>query len=101
MNILTWQLLCAFLFSCGIYGVLTRRSGVSILISVELMLNSAALNFVIFNRYMAPAKMDGQIMAIFILALAAAEVLVALSIFVMLFRIKRSSDVTELNTLKH
>ena len=101
MNILYWQILCAFLFSTGIYGVLTRRSGVSVLISVELMLNAAALNFVVFNKYIAPSKIDGQVMAIFVLALAAAEVLVALAIFVMLFRTSRNSDITELNRLQH
>lgn len=101
MSLLYWEVLCAFLFSLGIYGFLTRKSGVGILISIELMLNSGALNFVVFNRYFAPVHIDGQIMAIFILALAAAEVLVGLSILVMLFRLNRDSDVTELSTLKY
>jgi NADH:ubiquinone oxidoreductase subunit K len=101
MTLIHWQILCAFLFSTGLYGFLSRRGAVSVLISIELMLNAAAVNFVVFNRFVAPAKMDGQIMAIFILALAAADVLVALSIFVMLFRIKRSSDVSELAQLKN
>ena len=100
MNILYWQILCALLFSTGIYGFLTRRSGVGVLISAELMLNAAALNFVVFNKYISPTRIDGQIMSLFILALAAAEVLVALAIFVMLFRTSRTSDVTELKDLK-
>src|ERR1035438_6784461 len=101
MTLLTWEILCALLFSMGVYGFLTRKSGVGILISIELMLNSAALNFVIFNRYIAPSRIDGQVMAVFILGLAAAEVLVALSILVMLFRINRDSDITELDSLKN
>lgn len=96
-----WLLLSLFLFSVGIYGVLSRRSAVGILISVELMLNAGGLNFVIFNRFLAPTQVDGQIMAIFVIALAAAEVLTGMAILVMLFRKRRSVDVTRLNELRH
>ena len=96
-----WVLLTLFLFSVGIYGILTRRSAVGILIAVELMMNAAAINFVVFNRYFSPVQVDGQVMAIFILALAAAEVLIGMAILVMLFRNKRSLEVSRLNTLRH
>ena len=60
-----WLVLSAILFSIGLYGLLTRRNAVGVLMAVELMLNSAALNFVVFNRYVAKASLDGHIMAIY------------------------------------
>ncbi len=96
-----WVLLSLALFSVGIYGVLTRRNAVGLLISVELMLNAAAINLVVFNRYVAPAQVDGQVMAIFVMALAAAEVLVGMAILVMLFRKRKSADVTKMMGLRH
>jgi len=95
-----WLALALLLFSVGIYGLLTRRNAIGILLSTELMLNSAALNFVIFNRYMAPGMVDGSIMAIFIIAVAAAEVVVAMAIFVALLRIRKTADVTFMDTLR-
>jgi len=94
-----WMLLALLLFSIGVYGLLTRRNAVGVLLSTELMLNSAAMNFVIFNRYMAPGFVDGAIMAIFIIAVAAAEVVVAMAIFVALLRIKKTADVTHMKVL--
>jgi NADH:ubiquinone oxidoreductase subunit K len=96
-----WFLLSLFLFSVGIYGLLTRRSAVGILIAVELMLNAAGINFVAFNRFIAPAKVDGQVAAVFVMALAAAEVLVGMAVLIMLFRKRRSIDVTVLDTLRN
>jgi NADH:ubiquinone oxidoreductase subunit K len=96
-----WLLLSLFLFSVGIYGVLTRKSVVGMLISVELMLNAAALNLVVFNRFLFASKIDGQILSIFVIALAAAEVLVGMAILIMLFRRKHSVDVTKLSQLKN
>lgn len=101
MTVFRWLLLTLGIFSGGIYGVLTRRNAVAILISVELMLNAGALNFVIVNRYLSPSHADGQVMAIFIMAIAAAEILVGMSILIMLFRQKRNVDVTQLSRLKH
>jgi NADH:ubiquinone oxidoreductase subunit K len=66
---------------------------------VELMLNSAALNFVIFNRYLQPQAVDGALMAIFIIAVAAAEVVVAMAILVSLFRLRRTADVTKIDAM--
>ena len=97
----SWITLSLFLFSVGIYGVLTRKSAVGILIAIELMLNAGAMNFVIFNRYTEGALVDGQIMAIFVMALASAEVLVGIAILIVLFRNRRSVDVTRLDLLKN
>jgi NADH:ubiquinone oxidoreductase subunit K len=95
-----WLVLTLLMFSIGIYGLLTRRNAIGVLLSTELMLNSAALNFVIFNRYAAPGFVDGSIMAIFIIAVAAAEVVVAMAIFVALLKIKKTADVTHMKVLR-
>ena len=95
-----WLLLGAVLFSIGLYGLLTRRNAVAILMAVELMLNSAALNFVFFNRYLMPGMVDGQVMAIFVIAVAAAEVVVGMAIFVALFRYRATIDVNRMDTMK-
>ena len=95
-----WLFLAALLFSIGNYGLLTRRNAIGILMAVELMLNAAALNFIIFNRYVMPDKVDGELMAIFIIAVAAAEVVVGMAIFVAMFKHCKTSDVTRINILK-
>ena len=101
MTVYHWLLLTTLLFSIGLFGILTRRSAVGILISVELMLNAGAVNFVVFNRSTATTGVDGQVMSIFVIALAAAEVMMGLAILVMLFRQRQSVDVTEMTTLKN
>ncbi len=95
-----WLVLSAVLFSIGLYGLLSRRNAVGILMAVELMLNSAALNFVVFNHYARPQWVDGQIMAIFVIATAAAEVVVGMAIFVAIFRHRATVDVNRMNTMK-
>jgi len=95
-----WLILGAILFSIGLYGVLSRRNAVGILMAVELMLNSAALNFVIFNKFVAPVVVDGQIMAIFAIAVAAAEAVVGMAIFVALFRHRATVDVNRMDSMK-
>ncbi len=95
-----WVLLSAVLFSIGLYGLLTRRNAVGILMAVELMLNAAALNFVVFNQFVRPASVDGQIMAIFVIAVAAAEVVVGMAIFVALFRTRETIDVNRMTAMK-
>lgn len=95
-----WMLLSLLLFSIGVYGMLTRRNAIGILLSVELLLNAAALNFVTFNHYRNPAAVDGAVMAIFIIAVAAAEVVVALAIFVSLFKQRKTADVTHMDAMK-
>ena len=99
-GMLTWLILPAMLFAIGIYGMLTRRNMVGILISAELALNAAAMNFVIFNRFITPGRVDGQIMTIFIIATAAAEVVVGIAIIVMLLKYSKSTDVTRINRMQ-
>ena len=95
-----WLALSAVLFAIGLYGLLSRRNAVGILMAVEIMLNSAALNFVVFNRYIAPAALDGHIMALFIIAVAAAEIVVGMAIFVALFRNRATIDVNRMDAMK-
>jgi NADH:ubiquinone oxidoreductase subunit K len=99
-GVLEWLVLGAILFAIGVYGLLTRRNAVGVLMAVELMLNSAALNFVIFNKYVAPVVVDGQVMAIFIIAVAAAEAVVGMAIFVAIFRHRATVDVNRMDSMK-
>ena len=94
--------LSAILFSLGVYGVLTRRNAVLILMSVELMLNAASINMVAFAAYAAPSGSvaTGIIFAIFIITVAAAEVGLALAIILRIFRNRKTANVDEVSELK-
>ncbi len=92
--------LSTILFSIGIYGVLTRRNAVLILMSVELMLNAASINMVAFAAYASPAAFIGIIFAIFIITIAAAEVGLALAIILRIFRNRGTANVDEVDELK-
>ncbi len=89
------------LFFIGVYGLLTRRNLITMLMSVELMLNSVNINFVVFNKYLFPEKMDGIFFSIFIIAIAAAEAAVAIAIIINLYRSHNSIDVEEASEMKH
>ena len=82
----TYLYLALVLFAIGLYGVLARRNLIAVLISVELMLNAASLNFMAFNRFLAPHPAVGQIITLFIMAVAAAEAAIALSIIIAVYR---------------
>jgi NADH:ubiquinone oxidoreductase subunit K len=90
----------ALLFCVGIYGLLTRRNLIAMLMSVELVLNAAALNFVAFHRYLFHGSPAGVVFPLFIIAVAAAEVAITLAIIISLFRHRRALDVEDLDTLK-
>lgn len=95
-----YLVLSAIIFSLGLYGVLTRRNAVLILISVELMLNAVSLNFVAFASYLDPDKITGVIFAVFIITVAAAEVGLGLAIIIRLYRNRATANVDEVATLK-
>jgi len=97
----TWLMLASLLFSIGLFGALTRRNAVGVMLAMELMLNAAALNFVIFNYFIAPRQVDGVVMAMFIIAVAAAEVVVGISIFIAIFRHYRTNDVNLISTMRN
>jgi NADH-quinone oxidoreductase subunit K len=89
----------AALFSLGIMAVLARKNAVNVLMGVELILNSANLNLVAFSRYSA-ASLSGQIFAIFIIVIAAAEAAVALAIVLSMYRLVKSVNLDKAGTLK-
>lgn len=88
------------MFCCGVYGFITRKNMIAILISLELMLNSVDMNFVVFNRYIHPGAMEGMFFTLFAIALAAAETALAIAIIINIYRSVHNIDVTGLNKLK-
>jgi NADH-quinone oxidoreductase subunit K/NAD(P)H-quinone oxidoreductase subunit 4L len=90
----------ALLFSLGIFGVFQRRSLIGMLIAIELMLSGASVNFMAFNRFLAPDPIIGQIYTLFIMGIAAAEAAIALSIIVALFRRLRSINIERAQELR-
>jgi NAD(P)H-quinone oxidoreductase subunit 4L len=90
----------AALFFIGIFGFFTRRNLITMLMSVELVLNSVNLNFIAFNKYVWPNKMDGLFFSIFVIAIAAAEAAVAIAIIINLYRTHQSIDVESTEELK-
>ena len=90
----------AGLFCIGVFGVLTRRNAVAILMGVELMLNAVNINLVAFWRYVTPQNMSGQAFAAFVFVVAAAEAAVGLAIIIAVYRKKRSVIVEEADMLK-
>ena len=92
-------ILSAVLFSAGIFTILTQRNAVRVLMGVELVLNAASLNFVAFSRW-SPSGISGQVVAIFIIVLAAAESAVALAIVLSIFRQVREIDVEDIDSLR-
>ena len=91
-------LLAAGLFCIGVYGVLARRNAVLVLMSVELILNSVNINLVAFGAY--NDNVSGQVFALFVIAIAAAEVGVGLAMVLLLYRNRKSIDLTEVDLMK-
>lgn len=91
-------LLSAILFSLGVYGVISRRNGVAILMSIELILNAVSINLVAFSAMWG--NLAGQVFALFVIAIAAAEVGVGLAIVLAIYRNRRSVNLDELDVMK-
>lgn len=96
----SYLFLSAALFSIGVFGLLSRKNLIALLISLELILNSASLNFVAFSKFCMTDKAIGQTFVLFVIALAAAEVCIALSLVLLLYRRRRSIDIEAARTLK-
>ncbi|HYF33202.1 MAG TPA: NADH-quinone oxidoreductase subunit NuoK [Chitinophagaceae bacterium] len=88
------------LFFIGMYGLFTRRNMITILMSVELILNSVNINFVAFNKYLYPDKLGGVFFSVFIITIAAAEAAVAIAIIINLYRSHQSIDVEDAGEMK-
>ena len=99
MNPANYVYLSAVLFSLGAFGVLVRRNAIVVFMCVELMLNASNLAFVSFARI--HGNLDGQVIAFFVMVVAAAEVVVGLAIIMTIFRTRRSASVDEANLLKY
>ncbi|HET6993378.1 MAG TPA: NADH-quinone oxidoreductase subunit NuoK [Chitinophagaceae bacterium] len=89
------------LFFIGMYGLFTRRNLITMLMSIELILNSVNINFVVFNKYLYPEKLDGIFFTIFIIAIAAAEAAIAIAIIINLYRSHRSIDVEDASEMRY
>ena len=100
LGILWYLVPSVLMFACGVYGFVTRKNLIAILVSLELMLNAADLNFVAFNRYLFPGQMEGMVFTLFAIAIAAAETAIAIAIIINVYRAVGNTDITEINKMK-
>ena len=100
MTINQFLILGAALFSLGVYGMLVRRNAVLILLSVELMLAAVNINLVAFSSLIQDAVAGGQVFALFVITVAAAEVGIGIAIILLIFRNRRSANVDELDLMR-
>ncbi len=98
MPVSAYSILAFLVFSIGVFGVITRRNMIGIMLSLELMLNSVNLNLVALSR--AYGHTNGQVFAFFAIAITVAEVAVGLSIAILMFRIKRAVDADKMDLMK-
>lgn len=97
----SYLLIALFLLILGVYGMIRHRTFIGMLISGELILNGASLNFMAFNRFLAPNPAVGQIFTLFIMGIAAAEAAMIVSLVLMVYNRYRSIDPAEVDDLKH
>ncbi len=100
LNIFWYLVPSVIMFAAGVYGFITRKNMIAMLISLELILNSADLNFVVFNRYLFPGSMEGMIFTLFAIAIAAAEKAIAISIIINIYREVGNSDVASVKQMR-
>jgi len=100
LKLIHFLVISGLLFCIGVYGVLSRRHLVQILMSVELILNAVLINLIAFSSFITPENMTGQIFAVFVIVVAAAEVGVGLAIILSVYRKKKSVDIDNINILK-
>lgn len=89
------------MFCCGVYGFITRRNMIAMLISLELMLNAVDINFVVFNRYLFPGQMEGMFFTLFAIAIAAAETAIVIAIIINVYRSVKNIKVDDLTEMKN
>ncbi|MCC8113611.1 MAG: NADH-quinone oxidoreductase subunit NuoK [Bacteroidales bacterium] len=100
VTLIFWLVPSLVMFCCGVYGFITRKNMIAILISLELMLNAVDINFALFNRYLYPGHMEGMFFTLFAIAIAAAETALAIAIIINIFRVTRNVDVQGLDKMK-
>ena len=96
-----WYLVpSVIMFAAGVYGFCTRKNMIALLISLELMPNSADLNFVVFNRFLFPGSMEGMVFTLFAIAIAAAETAIAISIIINIYREVGNTDINSVKQMR-
>ena len=95
-----YLILAAVMFFAGVYGFITRRNLIAVLISIELILSAVDINFAVFNRYLFPGQFEGFFFTLFAIAIAAAETAVAIAIIINIYRNLRNIEVKNLDELK-
>lgn len=95
-----YLVISVLMFFTGVYGFLARRNMLTILMSLELMLNAADINFAAFNRFLYPGQLDGMFFALFAIGIAAAETAVAIAIIINIYRNLKNISVDEVNKMK-
>ncbi|MDR0558938.1 MAG: NADH-quinone oxidoreductase subunit NuoK [Prevotellaceae bacterium] len=96
-----YLIISSVMFFAGIYGFLTRKNLLALLISVELILNSVEINFSVFNRYLYPERMEGMFFSLFGIAISAAETAIAIAIIINVYRTMQNIDVRHIDVMKH
>jgi NADH-quinone oxidoreductase subunit K len=96
----SYLLLAAILFCMGLYGALSKKSAIIVLLSIELMLNAANLNLIAFSKYGVAPSITGQIFSLFSIAVAAAEAAIGVAILIAMFRNRGTSDIVDMDSLK-
>ncbi|GHV43213.1 NADH-quinone oxidoreductase subunit K [Bacteroidia bacterium] len=96
-----YLLVSTVMFFAGVYGFLSRKNLLMMLISIELMLNGADLNFVVFNRYLFPQQLEGMFFTLFAIAIAACETAVAIAIIINIYRNLQDIDVEKVNEMRY
>ena len=94
-------IISTLMFFIGVYGFLTRKNMITILMSIELILNSVNINFVAFNKYLYPDRLQGLFFTLIVIAVAAAEAAVAIAIIINIYRNFKSIDVDNVNEMKY
>lgn len=100
IHVIYYLILSAIMMLCGICGFFTRKNLLALLISVELMLNAANINFAVFNRYLFPNQLEGHFFTLFGIAIAAAETAVAIAIIINVYRNLRQINTDDVTDLK-
>ena len=98
MTLTAYLILAAAVFCCGLYGVLTRRNAIGMLIGVELMANAGNINLIAFSRFLG--QVDGQVFTLFSIALTVAEVVVGLALVLLLYRSRKTTDIGQASEMK-
>jgi len=96
-----YLVISAIMFFAGVYGFLSRRNMLTILMSLELMLNAADINFVVFNKYLYPGQLEGTFFALFAIGVSAAETAIAIAIIINIYRNLKNIYVDEVNKMKY